>query len=104
MPRKSEDKVSLDEAAGGKKRPAELPREDRDMLYGYKAYKRTATDTAQERDLQYARLHDWHHNKNVQMWWDINPQTISRQLFRLKVGSEEIVLSAVELQKYIRWV
>lgn len=75
-----------------------------DLMYGKQAYKRAVNDTMQERDLKYARLADFYHNKSVEMFWDINPETISKQLFRLKVGKEEVVISAVQLQKYLRWV
>lgn len=75
-----------------------------DLMYGKQAYKRTVNNTMQERDLKYARLADFYHNKSVEMFWDINPETISKQLFRLKVGKEEVVISAVQLQKYLRWV
>jgi hypothetical protein len=99
------DKRTLDEEAStGKDRPAELPKKDIDMLYGNKAYKRTVRDTAAERDLRYARLHDWYHNKSVEMWWDLNQDAIERQLFRIKIGDSEVILSATELQKYLRWV
>jgi len=107
--RKSKEAVSLDEVADSnaakkskeKKRNESLTSE---MMYGKSAYKRTATATMQERDMGYARLHDFYNNKSVEMFWDVTPEATANQVFKLKVGKEEVFLSAVELQKYLRWV
>lgn len=77
---------------------------NKEMMYGQSAYKRTVHDTAAERDARYARLHDFGHNKQVEMMWDFQPEAIRNQVFKLKVGKEEVYLSAAELQKYLRWV
>lgn len=110
MARKADTTVSLDdvEAANANQKARESKRDDRltkDLMYGQEAYKRSISTTQQERDTRYARLHSFGGGpSSVQMFWDFDPQAIERQLFKLRVGKEEVVLSAVELQKYLRWV
>lgn len=76
----------------------------KDLMYGDKAYKRTVRDTITERDSKYARLHSFAGNRDVKMHWDCNSQCIKDQVFEIRVGEERAFISAVELQKYLRWV
>lgn len=75
-----------------------------ELMYGKNAAKRTVRDTVEERDRRYARLHDFYNNKSVEIIWDLNEECIRNQVFMLKVDGKEVILSAVELQKYLRWV
>jgi hypothetical protein len=76
-----------------------------ELMYGKTAYKRTARDTMQEKELRQARLHSFGGGpSDVQLFWDLGPEAIAKQLVKLRVGGQEVVLSAVELQKYLRWV
>lgn len=75
-----------------------------ELMYGKNAHKRTVRDTIAERDRKYARLHDFYNNRSVEMMWDLSDEAIRSQVFMLRVDGKEIVLSAVELQKYLRWV
>jgi len=109
MSRKAKEAVSLDEVADSNtvKKSKETKRNDslsEDLMYGKNAYKRTVRDTMQERDMGYARLHDFYNHKSVEMFWDFSPEATANQVFRLKVGKETVVLGAVELQKSLRWV
>lgn len=108
---KTEDttSVALDEIvdANAEQKRKESKRDERfqqDIMYGQKAYKRNVHDTIQERDTRYARLHTFGGATNVQMFWDFHPEAIQKQLFKLRIGDQEVVLSATELQKYLRWV
>lgn len=95
----------LDENTNKKVREAK--RDDKlteELMYGKKAYKRTVRDTAEERDKRYARLHSFGGKSNVEMFWDLGPDAIRDQVFRIRVGTQEAVISATELQKYLRWV
>lgn len=101
--------VSLDdvEAANAHQKLHEKKRDTaltEDLMYGKRSYERTVRATMEERDQQHAILHDFGHNKRVEMVWDLNRDGIRDQVFILKVGDEEVILSAVELQKYLRWV
>lgn len=75
-----------------------------EMMYGKQAYKRTVTDTSEERDKRYARLHSFGGSTQVEMRWDLNADSIRDQVFEIRVGDKTAIISAVELQKYIRWV
>lgn len=75
-----------------------------ELMYGKQAYKRTVRDTVQERDMRYARLHSFGGKTSVEMFWDLGPEAIQHQVFKIKVGTQEAIISAVEMQKYIRWV
>lgn len=87
-----------------KPRPPEVVKESRDLMYGDKAYKRTVRDTVAERDMGYGRLHTFGGSHKVEMFWDYNKSMADKQLFKLKVGDEEVIISAIEMQKYLRWV
>lgn len=104
-----EASVSLDdvEASNVLKKQREDKRNDKlteDLMYGKKAYKRTVTDTMAERDAKGAYLSDFGHKHKIVMEWDMNTESIRDQIFRLTVGDKVVYLSAVELQKYLRWV
>lgn len=105
--------VSVDEVEAANQRQKQLESKrdtefNSGMMYGKGAYKRSLSATMQERDMGRARLHDLYHNRDVEMFWDVSPEMTAKQLFRLdiktKQGTVQLVLSAVELQKYLRWV
>lgn len=101
--------VSLDEVEAGNalKKSREGKRNEaltEDLMYGKRSYERTIHSTMEERDRKHAILHDFGHNERVEMVWDLNQDGIRDQVFMLKVGSSEVIISAVELQKYLRWV
>lgn len=75
-----------------------------ELMYGKKAYKRTVRDTIQERDSKSAQLHSFGGAGKVTMAWDLNDASIRDQVFMLNVGKETTYISAVELQKYLRWI
>lgn len=75
-----------------------------DLMYGKTATKRTVKNTIEERDKKYARLHSFGGKTNVEMFWDLGPEAIRDQVFRIRVGDQAAIISAVELQKYLRWV
>lgn len=75
-----------------------------DLMYGKNAGKRTVRDTMAERDRHYVQLHTFGGNSTVYMGWDLNEKSIRDQVFMLQVGDQKVYLSAVELQKYLRWV
>lgn len=102
-------KVTLDDiaAANAEQKRKEALRDERlqqELMYGQKAYKRNVHDTLAEKETRYARLHTFGIHNNVEMFWDFHPEAIQKQLFKIKVGKEEAVISATELQKYLRWV
>ena len=75
-----------------------------DMMYGKKAYKRTVRDTMVERDERGTELHNLGGGPRVLMTWDMNEKSIAHQVFKLTIGKETAYISAVEMQKSIRWV
>lgn len=87
-----------------KQRDPELSRENKELMYGDKAYKRTMSDTIAERDLGYGRLHTFGGSSKVEMFWDYNKSMTEKQLFKLRVDGKEVILSAIEMQKLLRWV
>lgn len=101
--------VSLDEvqASNALKKERESKRNEqltKDMMYGTKAHKRTIHDTEAEKNQKFARLHDFGGKHEVVMVWDINEQGIRDQVFMIRIGDKTAYLSAVQLQKYIRWI
>jgi hypothetical protein len=74
------------------------------IMYGKKAAKRTIRDTMNERDARGAILHNLGGGPRVIMEWDMNQQSIAHQVFKLQIGKEIAYLSAVEIQKFLRWV
>lgn len=89
------------------KKERESKRDDKlteDLMYGKDAGKRTVRDTIEERDRKGAYLHSFGGGKRVVIEWDLNADAIRDQVFRLTVGDEHVYLSAVEIQKYLRWV
>lgn len=79
-----------------------MPRKTKELYEA--AYKRGIRDTKEERDIAYGRVSDHLHNKSVELFWDLSPEAKQNQLFRLKVGREEVVLDAEQFMKYLRWV
>lgn len=89
------------------KKQREDKRDDKfndDMMYGKKAYKRGVRDTMIERDARGAILHNLGGGPRVMMEWDLNEKSIAHQVFKLTIGKETAYLSAVEIQKHIRWI
>lgn len=109
MSRTIKESVSLDEVADSNavKKTKESKRDEsftKKMMYGDKAYQRTVRATQNERDAGRARLHPLGGEGDVEMFWDFSDDAIRQQVFRLKVGDKITYLSAVELQKSLRWV
>lgn len=89
------------------KKARESKRNDKlteELMYGKKAHKRTIRDTTSERDRHWARLHSFGGQGDIVMAWDLNEQSIRDQIFMIKVGNQTTYLSAVEIQKYLRWI
>lgn len=101
--------VALDdvEAANAHQKKLEKKRNTKlqeELMYGKTAHKRTVRDTMVERDSKGAYLHDMGHSHRIIMEWDMNEQAIRDQVFKLTIGDKTAYISAVELQKYLRWV
>lgn len=57
-----------------------------------------------ERDVAFARLLNFKNGTPVEMRWNMNQATIADQIFILKVGQEEVMLSAEDMMRFLRWV
>lgn len=98
------DDRTLDEGAKTRRREPEIRKDQKDLMYGNNAHKRTVTNTIQERDRKYGRLHSFGGSTLVEVFWDLSPAAIRDQVFKIKIGNQEAIISAMELAKYTRWV
>lgn len=78
-------------------------------LFGDKAYKRTARDVQEERDMGYGRLHDYWHNTNVHLRWsNERGQYEDDQIFIMEVRGKgqtiKMALSKEEILRFLRYV
>lgn len=108
-PTKELEERTVDNAVeeNGLKKTREPKRNDKltkEMMYGQKAYKRNVRETMEERDRRFAELHSFGGQGRVVMAWDLNEQGIKDQIFMIQIDDKKAYLSAIEIQKYLRWV
>lgn len=81
-------------------------------IYGseYKASKLTVNDTRAERDGKKGRLLDYHHGRDVQVFWDLNKEAQENQMVKLSIGGRgdqdrvDLWLDAEQILQFLRWV
>lgn len=57
-----------------------------------------------ERDEGWARLHEYHHNADIKMRWDLNDQAVVDNKFALVVNGRQYILDAEEVRRWLRWI
>lgn len=69
---------------------------------GYKP--RRIQDVVEERDRERAILKNYGTGPRVTMEWNLNPEAIQDQIFKLTIGDKEAYLDAEEVRRFLRWV
>ena len=65
---------------------------------------KTSFDVVEERDAKKARLLNFSNGNRVEVFWDLNPQSIEDGMFLMKIDDKEAILNAEEVRRMIRWV
>lgn len=73
-------------------------------LHDIRRNNKTEYDVRKERDSGQARLLNFKNNKKVEIRWGMNEATKADQIFELRVGNEEVLLSNEDIQRFLRWI
>ncbi len=63
----------------------------------------TVEDVRGERDFGFGHLRDYGKGRSVTIEWGYNQAVRDDGLFKLKVGKEEVLLSAEDILRFTRW-
>lgn len=61
-------------------------------------------DVTEERDAGKARLLNFSTGHKVEMIWGMNEDSTRDQMFIMRIGDNEAILNAEEVQRFLRWI